>query len=317
MPTIGSSDLDVYPLALGGNTFGWTSDEATSRDVLDAYVSAGGNFIDTADGYSAWVPGNSGGESETIIGRWMSDRGNRDSVVIGTKVSQHPDFRGLSASTVAAAADASLQRLGTDYIDLYYAHFDDAATPLEETVTAFNDLVVSGKVRFVALSNYSAARIDEWVTIARTNGFALPVAVQPQYNLVHREAFERDLAPVAERFNLGVVPYYALASGFLTGKYRTQDDLAGAARGQAAGGYLTDNGLAVVRTLDEIASVHHAEIATVALAWLQSKPTVVAPIASARVVKQLGALMAAAELSLSADELAALDAVSALVVTAA
>jgi len=317
MPTIGSSDLDVYPLALGGNTFGWTSDEATSRDVLDAYVSAGGNFIDTADGYSAWVPGNSGGESETIIGRWMSDRGNRDSVVIGTKVSQHPDFRGLSASTVAAAADASLQRLGTDYIDLYYAHFDDADTPLEETVTAFNDLVVSGKVRYVALSNYSAARIDEWVTIARTNGFALPVALQPQYNLVHREAFERDLAPVAERFNLGVVPYYALASGFLTGKYRTQDDLAGAARGQAAGGYLTDNGLAVVRTLDEIASVHHAEIATVALAWLQSKPTVVAPIASARVVKQLGALMAAAELSLSADELAALDAVSALVVTAA
>jgi aryl-alcohol dehydrogenase-like predicted oxidoreductase len=317
MPTIGSSDLDVYPLALGGNTFGWTSDEAASFEVLDAYTAAGGNFIDTADGYSAWVPGNSGGESETIIGRWMSQRGNRDSVVIGTKVSQHPDFRGLSASNIAAAADASLQRLGTDSIDLYYAHFDDAATPLEETVTAFNDLVVAGKVRHVAVSNYSAERIEEWVTIARINGFALPVALQPHYNLVHREAFERDLAPVAERFNLGVMPYYSLASGFLTGKYRTQDDLAGAARGQAAGGYLTDEGLAVVRTLDEIASVHNAEIATVALAWLQSKPTVVAPVASASKVEQLGALMAAADLSLSEGELAALDAASAMVVTPA
>ncbi|PRY68996.1 aryl-alcohol dehydrogenase (NADP+) [Glaciihabitans tibetensis] len=313
MPTIGSSDLDVYPLALGGNTFGWTSDEATSVEVLDAYIAAGGNFVDTADGYSAWAPGNSGGESETIIGRWMSRRGNRDSVVIGTKVSQHPDFRGLSASTVAAAANASLQRLGTDHIDLYYAHFDDAATPLEETVAAFNDLVVAGKVRHVAVSNYSAERIDEWVSIARTNGFVLPVALQPHYNLVHREQFERDLAPAAERFNLGVMPYYALASGFLTGKYRTREDLAGAARGQAAGGYLTDGGLAVVLTLAEIGSVHNAEIATVALAWLQSKPTVVAPVASASVVAQLGALMAAAELSLSADEIAALDAVSAAV----
>jgi aryl-alcohol dehydrogenase-like predicted oxidoreductase len=317
MPTIGSSDLDVYPLALGGNTFGWTSDEATSFEVLDAYLAGGGNFIDTADGYSAWAPGNSGGESETIIGRWMSQRNNRDQVVVGTKVSQHPDFRGLSASNVAAAANASLQRLGTDTIDLYYAHFDDASTPLEETVTAFNDLVVAGKVRYVALSNYSADRIDEWVTIARTNGFALPVALQPQYNLVRREAFERDLAPVAERFNLGVVPYFSLAAGFLTGKYRSRDDLEGAARGPMAGGYFSDEGLAVVRTLDEIASVHSAEIATVALAWLQSKPTVVAPIASASKIEQLGALMAAAELSLSADELAALDAVSALVGTPA
>jgi aryl-alcohol dehydrogenase-like predicted oxidoreductase len=315
MRTIGSSDLTVYPLALGGNTFGWTSDEDASFEVLDGYTAAGGNFIDTADGYSAWVPGNSGGESETIIGRWMSRRGNRDTLVLGTKVSQHPDFRGLSAGNVAAAADASLQRLGTDHIDLYYAHFDDAATPLEETVGAFNDLVVAGKVRHVALSNYSAARIEEWVTIARSNGFALPVALQPQYSLVHREEFERDLAPVAERFNLGVAPYFALASGFLTGKYRTRDDLAGTAREQMTGGYFTDEGLAVVAALDEIATVRGVEIATVALAWLQAKPTVVAPIASARVAAQLPALMKAAELALTSDELAALDAVSAEVGT--
>jgi aryl-alcohol dehydrogenase-like predicted oxidoreductase len=315
MRTIGSSDLTVYPLALGGNTFGWTSDEDASFEVLDGYTAAGGNFIDTADGYSAWVPGNSGGESETIIGRWMSRRGNRDTLVLGTKVSQHPDFRGLSAGNVAAAADASLQRLGTDHIDLYYAHFDDAATPLEETVGAFNDLVVAGKVRHVALSNYRAARIEEWVTIARSNGFALPVALQPQYSLVHREEFERDLAPVAARFNLGVAPYFALASGFLTGKYRTRDDLAGTAREQMTGGYFTDEGLAVVAALDEIATVRGVEIATVALAWLQAKPTVVAPIASARVAAQLPALMKAAELALTPDELAALDAVSAEVGT--
>ena len=313
MRTIGSSDLTVYPLALGGNTFGWTSDETASVEVLDAYTAAGGNFIDTADGYSAWVPGNSGGESETIIGRWMSQRGNRDTIVLGTKVSQHPDFRGLAAANVAAAADASLQRLNTDHIDLYYAHFDDASVPLEETVTAFNDLVVAGKVRYVAVSNYSAARIDEWVSIARANGFALPVALQPQYSLVHRDAFERDLAPVAERHNLGVTPYFSLASGFLTGKYRTKADLSGAAREQMAGGYFTDEGLAVVAALDEIATARGAEIATVALAWLQAQPTVVAPIASARVTSQLGALMASADLELSADELATLDAVSALV----
>lgn len=313
MPTIGSSTLDVYPLALGGNTFGWTSDEATSHEVLDAYTAAGGNFIDTADGYSSWAPGNSGGESETIIGRWMQQRGNRDNVIIGTKVSQHPDFSGLAAANVAAAADASLTRLGTDHIDLYYAHFDDADTPLEETVGAFNDLVVAGKVRYVALSNYSAARITEWVEIARANGFASPVALQPQYNLVHRGAFERELGPVAERFGLGVVPYFSLAAGFLTGKYRTRADLEGTARGGMAGGYFSPEGLAVVSALEEIASVHNTEIATIALAWLQSKPSVVAPIASASAVGQLGALMESAGVELSADEIVALDAVSAAV----
>jgi aryl-alcohol dehydrogenase-like predicted oxidoreductase len=313
MPTIGSSDLSIFPLALGGNTFGWTSDETTSGKVLDAFTARGGNFIDTADGYSAWVEGNSGGESETIIGAWMAQRGNRDDLVIGTKVSQHPDFPGLSAANVAAAAEASLTRLQTDHIDLYYAHFDDASTPLDETVTAFNDLVVAGKVRYIGLSNYSAARISEWFSIAEAKGFALPVALQPQYNLVHRTAFERDIAPLATKHGVGVVPYFALAAGFLTGKYRTRDDLDGAARGQMAGGYFSDEGLAVVSALDEIAAAHNTEVATVALAWLQAKPTVVAPIASARVVEQLDSLMDSAFLTLTDADLARLDTVSATV----
>ncbi|WP_374193776.1 aldo/keto reductase [Glaciihabitans sp. dw_435] len=311
MPTIGSSDLSVFPLALGGNTFGWTSDEATSHTVLDAFAAGGGNFIDTADGYSAWVPGNSGGESETIIGSWMSQRANRDSLVIATKVSQHPDFTGLAAANVAAAADASLARLGTDHIDLYYAHFDDASVPLEETVTAFNDLVIAGKIRYVGISNYSADRIREWVGIASEKGFALPVALQPHYNLVKRQPFERELAPVAAEFNLSVMPYYALASGFLTGKYRTQADLSVSVRGQGLAGNLNTEALAVIDGLDAIAQAHNTAISTVALAWLREQPTVVAPIASARVVEQLGDLLASAELTLTPEELIQLSDLSA------
>lgn len=180
MTLIGHSDLDVFPLNLGGNTFGWTSNRAESHAVLDTFAAGGGNFVDTADGYSAWVPGNSGGESETIIGDWMTARGNRDTIVVGTKVSQHPKFTGLAASNVAAAADASLTRLATDHIDLYYAHFDDASVPLAETVGAFNDLVIAGKVRYVGVSNYSADRIEEWFAIAEREGYALPVALQPR-----------------------------------------------------------------------------------------------------------------------------------------
>ena len=311
MPLLGTSDLDVFPLALGGNTFGWTSDESISHDVLDAFVAAGGDFVDTADGYSSWVPGNTGGESETIIGEWMAARGNRDSVVIGTKVSQHPDFRGLAASNVLAAADASLARLGTDRIDLYYAHFDDETVPLAETVAAFNDLVLAGKVRYVALSNYSAERVEEWVGIAQAEGFALPVALQPHYNLVHREPFEKQLLPVAERNNLGVVPYSALASGFLTGKYRTKADESLSPRGGGASAYLNEKGLAVLSELDAIADANDVAIASVALAWLRAQPGVVAPIASASRIEQLGDLLASATLDLSADEIARLDGVSA------
>ena len=310
MTRIGSSDLDVLPLSLGGNTFGWTSDEEQSRGVLDAFAAAGGNFIDTADVYSAWAEGNAGGESEHILGRWLAERGDRQELVIATKVSQHPEFKGLSASTITAAADASLDRLQTDYIDLYYAHFDDADTPLEESLGALDALVTAGKVRYVGISNYSADRIEEWMSIVKANGFAAPVALQPHYNLVHRRPFESELAPLAEKYNLGVVPYSSLASGFLTGKYRTREDLQGAARGQAAGGYLNDAGLAVIAELRGIAAAHDVAPASAALAWLRSRPTVAAPIASARTVEQLPALIAAASLELSAEEISRLDSVS-------
>lgn len=304
MTKIGS-DLDVFPLALGGNTFGWTSDEATSHQVLDGFLAAGGNLIDTADGYSAWAPGNSGGESETIIGSWLAARGNRDQVVLATKVSQHPQFRGLAASNVAAAADASLKRLGTDFIDLYWAHYDDPKTPIEETAGAFDALVKAGKVRAIGVSNYTGDRIREWFAAARREGFTLPVAVQPHYNLVARAGYERDIAPVAAEENLAVVPYYALASGFLTGKYKTADDLAGAARGGAAANYLNEHGLAVITRLEEIAGAHGVTPATVALAWLRGRPNVIAPIASARVPEQLPALTTL--IDLTAEERTALD----------
>ncbi|MCM4084188.1 aldo/keto reductase [Paractinoplanes hotanensis] len=310
MSTLGSSGIEVFPLNLGGNVFGWTSDEATSHQVLDAFTEAGGDFVDTADGYSAWAPGNSGGESETIIGTWLTARKNRDSVVVATKVSQHPQFRGLSAANVAAAADASLARLGTDYIDLYYAHYDDARTPLEETAGAFDALVNAGKVRAVGVSNYTADRIREWFEVARRNDFVLPVAVQPHYNLVERRAYEHNIAPVAAEENLAVLPYYALAAGFLTGKYRTTSDLASSPRGGGAKAYLTEDGLAVIKVLTEVADAHGVQPASVALAWLRTRPGVAAPIASARTVEQLPALIASATLELTPDEKATLDKVS-------
>jgi aryl-alcohol dehydrogenase-like predicted oxidoreductase len=311
MTSLGNSGIDVFPLSLGGNVFGWTSDKAASFEVLDAYVAGGGNFLDTADGYSSWVPGNAGGESETIIGEWLRSRGNRDQVVVATKVSQHPQFPGLSASNVAAAADASLARLGTDRIDLYYAHYDDPATPLEETAAAFDALVRAGKVRAIAVSNYSGDRIRSWIEIARREGRALPVAVQPQYNLVARAGYENDIAPVAADENLAVVPYYGLASGFLTGKYRTAADFSKSPRGAGMGKYLDQGGLEVVDALASIADARGAEIATVALVWLRGRPQVAAPIASASTPSQLPALLASATFDLSAEEAATLDAASA------
>jgi aryl-alcohol dehydrogenase-like predicted oxidoreductase len=310
MPTIGSSDLDVFPLSLGGNVFGWTADKHTSYAVLDAYVSAGGNFVDTSDSYSHWVPGNSGGESEAIIGEWMADRGNRNDIVVGTKVSQHPDFRGLGASTVAGAADASLKRLGVDHIDLYYAHFDDPNTPLEETVGAFDALVRAGKVRYVGVSNYTPARLQQWLDIAAREGYAPPVGLQPHYNLVHRAAYENDYLPIVRKHGLGVLPYYALAGGFLTGKYRTEADLAGKDRGATVRRYWSEAGLAVVAVLAEIATDRGVAPSTVAIAWLRDRPGVVAPIASARSVDQLPDLLAAASFALSPEETVRLDEVS-------
>lgn len=313
MPTVGHSDLTIFPIALGGNTFGWTSNETESRAVLDAFTEQGGNFVDTADSYSAWAEGNTGGESETIIGDWMARRSNRSQVIIGTKVSQHPGFPGLSRKNIVAASEASLRRLGSDYIDLYYAHFDDETTPLEETVGAFDDLVIAGKIRHVGLSNYSADRIREWIRIADENGYARPVALQPHYNLVHRIDFEGELASLAATNGFGVIPYWSLASGFLTGKYRTREDLVGTPREKMAGSYFSTEGLRVISVLDDIAQERGTTIATTALAWLLTRPNIAAPIASARTAEQLPDLMEAASLALTELEIHRLDEMSSLI----
>jgi aryl-alcohol dehydrogenase-like predicted oxidoreductase len=308
---LGSSDLEVFPLCLGGNVFGWTADEAQSFAVLDAYAAAGGNFIDTADSYSAWAEGNVGGESETVIGTWLKARGNRDDVVIATKVSQHPDFQGLSAENIKAAADASLRRLGTDRIDLYYTHFDKPEVPVEEIIGALDELVRAGKVRHIAASNISAERLKESLDVSDSEGLARYVALQPHYNLVSRDTYEGGLQDLAERAGLAAVPYYALASGFLTGKYRAGTTV-GSPRAQGAGKHLrTERGRRVLDALDEIAGAHEVPVATVALAWLAARPTVTAPIASARTVEQLPALVGVAELRLTDEDLARLTAASA------
>ncbi|MFF7210751.1 aldo/keto reductase [Streptomyces sp. NPDC008238] len=306
MALIGNSDLDVFPLCLGGNVFGWTADEATSFEVLDAYAEAGGNFVDTADVYSAWVPGHTGGESETVIGSWLAKRGRRDDVVVATKVGSHPDFKGLKAGTVKAAAEESLRRLGTDRIDLYYTHYDDPETPVEEIVTALDALVREGKVRHVAASNISPERLAASLEFAEREGLTKYVALQQHYNLVEREQYEGGAVPlreVVEAHGLASVPYFGLARGFLTGKYRpgvTVDS----ARAAGAGAYLdSERGPRVLAALDEVAAAHGAEPASVALAWLRSRPTVVAPIASARTPQQLTALLASVPLELTPAEL--------------
>ncbi|MFF2518113.1 aldo/keto reductase [Streptomyces sp. NPDC058086] len=308
---LGSSDLEVFPLSLGGNVFGWTADEAQSFAVLDAYTAGGGNFVDTADGYSAWIAGHKGGESETIIGKWFAARGNRSDVVLATKVSTHPEYKGLSATNIRAAADASLRRLGTDYIDLYYTHFDDTSVPVEEIIGALDELVRAGKVREIAASNISAERLAESVEFSDREGLARYVALQPHYNLVSRDTYEGPLQEVASRTGLAAVPYFALASGFLTGKYRPGTTV-DSARAEGARKHLgTERGIRVLAALDEVAGAHDAEVATVALAWLAARPTVAAPIASARTVEQLPALLAVADLTLTDAELARLTEASA------
>ncbi|WP_328318332.1 aldo/keto reductase [Streptomyces sp. NBC_00388] len=308
---LGSSDLKVFPLSLGGNVFGWSADEEQSFAVLDAYTAAGGNFIDTADTYSSWVPGNEGGESETVIGNWVAARGNRSDVVIATKVGAHPQYKGLSAANIKAAADASLQRLRTDHIDLYYTHFDDVSVPVEEIITALDDLVKAGKVRAIAASNLSAERLEASLAFSEAEGLARYVALQPHYNLVSRDTYEGELQDVAARHGLAAVPYYSLASGFLTGKYRPGVDV-DSVRAEGAAKHLgTERGPKVLAALDKVAAAHGAEVATVALAWLAAQPTVVAPIASARTVGQLPALTAVAELKLTGAEVAELTAASA------
>ena len=310
MARIGSTKLEVFPLALGGNVFGWTADEKTSFAVLDAYAAAGGNFVDTADVYSAWVPGNSGGESETIIGRWLSTRGNRGEMIVATKVGMHPKFSGLSPNTIRTALEESLRRLQTDYIDLYYAHQDDENTPLEETLRAFGELVEEGKVRYVAASNYSAARLQEALSASDRAGFVRYVALQHHYNLLERDRYEGELANVVAREGLASIPYFALASGFLTGKYRPGAKVS-SQRAEKAGGYLNDRGIKVLAFLDEVAAAHDVSVASVALAWLAAQPTVVAPAASARTPEQLRDLLPVADLRLTKSEVSRLSEVSA------
>jgi aryl-alcohol dehydrogenase-like predicted oxidoreductase len=313
------TELDVHPLCLGGNVFGWTADAETSHAVLDAYAAAGGDFVDTADSYTWRVEGNSGGDSERVLGDWMAARGVRDRMVVTTKVGSWPERPGLSPDNLRAACDDSLRRLRTDHIDLYYAHRDDPDTPIEDTLGAFDELVRAGKIRHVGLSNYSAERLTSVLTVAEQHGLVRPVALQPHYNLVERAAYEDELAEVASSADLGVMPYFALAKGFLTGKYRpgsvatAPPDTSGPMASARAGGavaYLDDRGVRVLDVLDEVAAAHGVPVAAVALAWLAAQPTVTAPIASARSVDQLGTILPMAELALADDELAALTAAS-------
>jgi aryl-alcohol dehydrogenase-like predicted oxidoreductase len=299
MAKIGDSDLDVFELNLGANVFGWTADRDRSFEVLDAYAAAGGNFVDTADTYS-------GGESESIIGEWLARRGRRDDVVVATKVGAWKQRPGLAAKNIAEAAEDSLRRLRTDHIDLYYAHRDDPNTPLEETLGAFDALVRAGKVRHVAASNYSAARLTEALAVADREGFARYVALQPHYNLVERE-YERELAPLVEREGLGTLPYFGLAKGFLSGKYRSRSATVDSPRAERALAYLDERGERVLAALEEVAHEHHVQVATVALAWLRQQPTVVAPIVSARDTAQLTDLIASVHLNLSDEEIGILS----------
>ncbi|GLV78597.1 aldo/keto reductase [Streptomyces hygroscopicus] len=305
-------DLSVFPLSFGGNVFGWTANEAESFKVLDAFVEAGGNFIDTADVYSAWVPGNQGGESETILGNWFASRGNRSDIVLATKVGAGvPEPRGLTSSAIKSGIEESLQRLRTDYIDLYYTHYDDPSVPVEEIITTLDELVREGKVREIAASNVSAERLEAQLTFSAQENLARYVALQPHYNLVSRDTFEGELADVAARHGLATLPYYALASGFLTGKYRPGVAV-DSPRSTGAAKYLeTERGQKVLAALDDVAANHGAQPATVALAWLLAQPTVVAPIASASRVDQLPALLASVDLKLTQPELDLLTSASA------
>ncbi|MEB4614054.1 aldo/keto reductase [Leucobacter sp. M11] len=307
---LGTSGMEVCGIGLGGNVFGWTADEPSSHRILDAYADAGGNLIDTADGYSHWVPGNAGGESESVIGSWLRGRGRRERVLIASKVSTKPDRAGLAPANIRAAAEDSLARLGVDAIDLYYAHFDDPETPLEETVAAFAELVTAGKIRAIGLSNYTPERLSAWFDIAEREGHPLPVALQPHYNLMERE-YETGARQIAEQHGLAVFPYFGLAGGFLTGKYRVEEqarsgppgDGVPSQRAERASRYLSDSGRAVLSALDEISARHGVPVASAALAWLRQQDTVAAPLASARTPEQLDALIRSTTVTLSPAEL--------------
>ncbi|NQD80557.1 aldo/keto reductase [Pseudomonas sp. CrR14] len=310
--TLGQSSLQVSPIAFGGNVFGWTLDEAQSFTMLDAIVDSGLDFIDTADMYSAWAPGHQGGESEAIIGKWLKRSGKRERIVLATKVGMEMGNgdKGLKAAYIQKAVEDSLKRLQTDYIDLYQAHQDDADTPLEETLGAFSRLIEQGKVRVIGASNYSGERLREAHQVAQRLGVPHYQSLQPHYNLHERKTYEEDLEPVVQELGIGVISYFSLASGFLTGKYRTRDDITGA-RARMVERYMDERGVTILSALDEVAAARDATPAQVALAWLIARPSITAPIASATSSKQLADLVAATHLQLSEDEVTMLNQASA------
>lgn len=306
---LGKNGVLVAPLAFGGNVFGWTVDEATSFKLLDAFVGEGFNLIDTADVYSRWVPGNKGGESETIIGKWLKSRGQREKVVLATKVGMEmgPDKKGLSPQYIIQAVEDSLKRLQTDYIDLYQSHRDDPSMPVEETLEAYDKLMNQGKIRAIGASNFTPERLKDSLLASQRYGYPSYVTLQPEYNLYSRAGFEKELEPLCLEYGVGVINYYSLASGFLTGKYRSEKDQGKSARGTKALGYLDERGKKILAALDQVSAGHHCTPATIALAWLIHRKSVTAPIASATTVEQLKELTSSANIKLSPSEIEMLD----------
>ena len=306
---LGKSDLQIAPLIFGGNVFGWTVDENKSFELLDVFTADGFNCVDTADSYSRWVPGNKGGESETIIGKWMKQKGNREKIIISTKVGSDmgQGRKDVSKKYILNAVEDSLTRLQTNYIDLYQTHWDNEATPVEETLEAYDMLVKQGKVKWIGASNLSPERLAASLAASKKHNYPVYQTLQPEYNLYDREKFEKDYQPICEQHNLSVINYYALASGFLSGKYRSEADLGKSKRGGGVKKYLNERGFRILSALDKVAASHHTTPASVAIAWLIKQPTVAAPIASATSIEQLNALMAAATLQLSTGALTELN----------
>ena len=305
---LGRSGLSIAPLVFGGNVFGWTADEATSHRLLDAFIDGGFNAVDTADVYSAWVPGHTGGESESVIGRWLKGRSKRDDVLILTKVAMWPAQPGLSAANIVSAVEGSLTRLQTDHIDLYQSHQDDQATPIDETLEAYDRLIQAGKVRAIGASNFTPERLAQSLKVSADQGVARYETIQPKFNLYDRSEVQGALEALTGQEGIGVIPYYGLAAGFLTGKYRSEADLEGKARGRTVRQYLNDKGQRVLAALDQAAKTVGASQAQVALAWIMAHPSITAPIASATSVKQLSELMGAARLKLPAEVIEMLNA---------
>lgn len=305
---IKNTDLTIAPINFGGNVFGWTLDEKQSFDILDRFAEAGFNFIDTADTYSWWVNGK-GGQSEEIIGKWMKSRANRNDIVLATKVGSETKEHGydISKKHILKSVDESLQRLQTDHIDLYYTHFDDNTTPVEETLSAYDEIIKAGKVRYIAASNLSPERLKASFEAAEKNNLPKYVALQPHYNLMEREGFEQNYAPLAEQFDLSVFPYWSLAAGFLTGKYRDEADLSKSARGEGVRKYLNTKGLEVLKALDQVSAKHNTTQGTVSLAWLLSNPLITAPIVSATSASQLETVFNAPKLILDQEDIELLN----------